>query len=288
MCKSKAQGGQRCFPHAREKLDRATQKVNQAYADCRAIVQESGALNEHHVPDSFQDQYREALGRRVEAKAQVKTAQVEYGSTKKGHADLLNQAAEHRAKGLTFTANELERNAEAGRMLRDTNYLVSRGHDRSSFEGAGSRTNRTIVTQQVKLQRQFDTQTRQVNARARRAGHDPDYPDWSGITPTHTYGPYSQDSKENYRGMGVVSEHTVAGVLHNDDGPARVFSNGIKQHYRAGKQHNDHGPAVTYPDGVQHWFIHGTQVTQETHASWVEAGRPNEAPPAVHPRARAS
>lgn len=282
MCRSQREGGQRCFPSARTKLERAEYAVDEAAARCANIVRESGALNAHHLPDDAKQTYREALGERLTAEDALRAARVEYASTKRGHADLLKRAQEKREEGFQKDATQLERAAEEGTVLRNINYLVSRGHDRAPLVQAGkSRILRTVVSQQAERQREFDTQTRQVAARARQQGYDPDYPDWSGIKPTHVYGSHAPASK----GLSIRSEYSVAGVLHRDDGPARVHTNGIREHFRAGKLHNPDGPAMTFPDGVQHWYVHGVRVTQDTHTEWVEAGRPNQTPTQADPAA---
>lgn len=283
MCKSKAEGGQRCYSHARVKLSRANTAVKKADDARKQIVRDAGAMNAQHLTGQAAIRHNEATGRYTRAMTEYRAARVEYGSTTRGHSDLVRRATQERTQGNDWAARQIEADADEGALLREKNYLVSRGHDRSTMEGTSPIT-RSVVASQARLQRQFDSQERQVTARTRSKGYDPDYPDWSGIEPTHTYGAYAKASE----GLSIRSEYTVAGVLHRDDGPARVHSNGIQEHYRAGRRHNPNGPAVTFPDGVQQWFVHGNQVTPETHASWVAQGRPNRTPERVHPRPRAS
>ena len=71
---------------------------------------------------------------------------------------------------------------------------------------------------------------------------------------THSYFSYDDKKGEEYR---------LNGLLHREDGPARIYSNGIVQWYRHGYLHRDDGPAVEanyeyckkivyYRDGKKH------------------------------------
>ena len=47
------------------------------------------------------------------------------------------------------------------------------------------------------------------------------------------------------------------GKIHNDDGPAITYPNGIQQYYIDGKLHREDGPAEEWPDGTYSWFFRG-------------------------------
>ena len=47
------------------------------------------------------------------------------------------------------------------------------------------------------------------------------------------------------------------GVLHREDGPARIYKDGGKFWYINGKRHREDGPASEYGNGDKHWFING-------------------------------
>lgn len=52
------------------------------------------------------------------------------------------------------------------------------------------------------------------------------------------------------------------GLLHRDDGPAVIYSNGMRYWYRNGERHRDDGPAIICPNGSCHWYRNG-QLQQE-------------------------
>jgi len=47
------------------------------------------------------------------------------------------------------------------------------------------------------------------------------------------------------------------GKLHNDNGPAIVYSNGTQEWYKDGKCHRDNGPAIVYSNGYKVWYKNG-------------------------------
>ena len=45
------------------------------------------------------------------------------------------------------------------------------------------------------------------------------------------------------------------GMLHNEDGPAIVFDDGIRMWYRHGKLHREDGPAIEGLRGMEEWWL---------------------------------
>jgi len=45
-------------------------------------------------------------------------------------------------------------------------------------------------------------------------------------------------------------------ILHRENGPALIFSDGCKVWYSNGKKHREDGPAIKYPDGTEEWGLH--------------------------------
>ena len=43
-------------------------------------------------------------------------------------------------------------------------------------------------------------------------------------------------------------------VLHRDDGPAVIYTNGDQCWYKEGKLHRDDGPAVICTSGTHYWY----------------------------------
>lgn len=50
------------------------------------------------------------------------------------------------------------------------------------------------------------------------------------------------------------------GGLHREDGPAKVYIDGMQVWYQHDRRHRDDGPALICPDGRQQWWRHGRQV----------------------------
>lgn len=72
-------------------------------------------------------------------------------------------------------------------------------------------------------------------------------------------------SKETYQGRVNrfgVEEWKMDGLLHRENGPARIFQDGRKEWYWKGKIHRNGGPAITDAKGIHRvpeegWFILG-------------------------------
>lgn len=142
MCKSKAEGGQRCYGHATKRLDTANVKLGKAREAAEVAVRE-------HGEDSRQA--RDAATVVEEARADKYRAEVEYASTVKGEADVTDRVvaaadevaatqnavwdgggpeAEVAAANAWARHEGLQRIARAGVQLRHQNYLVSKGWSR--------------------------------------------------------------------------------------------------------------------------------------------------------------
>jgi hypothetical protein len=52
-------------------------------------------------------------------------------------------------------------------------------------------------------------------------------------------------------------------ILHREDGPAAVYSNGDKAWYIHGKRHREDGPAQIFSDGKLKWWLNGILFTKE-------------------------
>lgn len=50
------------------------------------------------------------------------------------------------------------------------------------------------------------------------------------------------------------------GILHREDGPAVIYTNGDEEWIKYGKFHREDGPAVIKEDGRNYWYIHGVPV----------------------------
>lgn len=53
------------------------------------------------------------------------------------------------------------------------------------------------------------------------------------------------------------TEYFLNGLIHRDDGPAFIGSDGYKEWYRHGVLHNENGPAIEYPDGSYKYYYEG-------------------------------
>jgi hypothetical protein len=56
---------------------------------------------------------------------------------------------------------------------------------------------------------------------------------------------------------GVVSYLNSNGELHNLNGPARIYPNGVREWYKNGFLHRTDGPAVINTDGSEQWYLNG-------------------------------
>lgn len=62
-------------------------------------------------------------------------------------------------------------------------------------------------------------------------------------------------------------------VLHREDGPAVIYSNGTKRWYIDGLLHRIDGPAVEWATGQKQWFIHGVEHTEKSY--WQQLAKGN-------------
>lgn len=53
------------------------------------------------------------------------------------------------------------------------------------------------------------------------------------------------------------------GKLHRDGGPALEFYDGSKEWWREGKRHRDDGPAIIFTDGIKRWYTDNEFVREE-------------------------
>ena len=70
--------------------------------------------------------------------------------------------------------------------------------------------------------------------------------------------------------------HYVDDKIHNDDGPAVIWSDGTKFWYKHGKPHREDGPAVESGSGAKEWWyknkLIGTswqEYTKEKFEQWL-------------------
>ena len=55
------------------------------------------------------------------------------------------------------------------------------------------------------------------------------------------------------------------GYLHREDGPAEIYPDGTQEWYINGERHREDGPAVISTNGRQYWYINGYHITDEIH-----------------------
>lgn len=55
--------------------------------------------------------------------------------------------------------------------------------------------------------------------------------------------------------FGTKKWYNDKGQLHNENGPAVMYSDGAQFWRVNGEAHRTDGPAVINPDGSQHWYI---------------------------------
>ncbi len=77
----------------------------------------------------------------------------------------------------------------------------------------------------------------------------------------------------NENGPAVIysngdKEHWIDGELHNPNGPAVVYADGYKEHYTSGKLHNPDGPAIVYADGHKEYWINGKPLNKAEFKAW--------------------
>lgn len=56
---------------------------------------------------------------------------------------------------------------------------------------------------------------------------------------------------------GIATEYWLNDLLHNDDGPARIWHNGTKEWRVFGRLHRTDGPAIEYSNGGCGWYQDG-------------------------------
>jgi hypothetical protein len=53
------------------------------------------------------------------------------------------------------------------------------------------------------------------------------------------------------------------GEIHRDDGPAVIYSDGMKMWYRNDELHREDGPAIICYNGRKLWYLDGEEYTKE-------------------------
>ena len=51
-------------------------------------------------------------------------------------------------------------------------------------------------------------------------------------------------------------------VLHRENGPAIVCTNGHKEWWQNGQRHRIDGPAIEWRNGVRFWYVNGERLTK--------------------------
>ena len=65
---------------------------------------------------------------------------------------------------------------------------------------------------------------------------------------------------KRFTGIAILPNAKIwykKGIVHRDDGPARIGPNGVLYWYCNGYMHRDNGPAIQCPDGSEGWWKHG-------------------------------
>ena len=55
-------------------------------------------------------------------------------------------------------------------------------------------------------------------------------------------------------------------IMHREDGPAMIHSDGSKEWRINNKLHREDGPAYDYTNGRKGWYLHGVELTEQEHA----------------------
>lgn len=83
-----------------------------------------------------------------------------------------------------------------------------------------------------------------------------------------------------YQGLIETKRFYKNGVLHNENGPAVITTNGAKHWYINGKLHRDDGPALICPMGSKYWYKNGLKhredgpaVIERTYEAWYIDGK---------------
>lgn len=149
MCRSKAEGGQRCYAHAVQTLAAADTRYAQ-------VLEEFG-------PDSATPR----PGRVGEAARKLRGRQVELASTRRGYDEIRAAAAAARQRGDLPLADYYDRLAEEGRQMRARNAAVGRsgGNGGSVHDLAVARARRADRPRSAVDTRGGDEPTRTVPGR---------------------------------------------------------------------------------------------------------------------------
>lgn len=62
---------------------------------------------------------------------------------------------------------------------------------------------------------------------------------------------------------GIIEYRNEAGLLHREDGPAKIYQDGTQTWWLNGQLHREDGPAAIYPDGSQSWWLNGEFYSHE-------------------------
>ena len=68
---------------------------------------------------------------------------------------------------------------------------------------------------------------------------------------------------------GGVIEYKLDGVLHRENGPAVIQSDGYKDWRLNGEFHRADGPAVMYSDGRRAWYVDGFYTGEEGYIEYL-------------------
>lgn len=59
-----------------------------------------------------------------------------------------------------------------------------------------------------------------------------------------------------------ILHYNDKGELHNENGPAVIWSDGAQFWYMNGDLHNENGPAVIHNDDVKFWFVINEHISE--------------------------
>lgn len=54
-----------------------------------------------------------------------------------------------------------------------------------------------------------------------------------------------------------ITRYTEDGILHREDGPALITTDGAQFWYKHGERHREDGPAIIMSNGTQEWWVNG-------------------------------
>ena len=163
MCRSKAEGGQRCYGHAAEKLANAQSRFDGAQQAYESASMESSRARDPEKKAAALEKCRTLAARRDEAYEAMQSSLVDFASTNRGRSELVAKA---NAGTLPRSAAlGIQRVVNRGQRLQQENYLVSRGKDRDDVEQMDD----YGVTRQVAREKAL-ARAEKADARARKAG----------------------------------------------------------------------------------------------------------------------